>query len=423
MKVEVPYGDSGLSAALPDHALRLLPGKGSVVSDAAGAIGHAVSHPIGTGPLRGKVKKGDKIAIVINDITRPAPTREILEELFRELSPVGIPAEDIVIIVATGTHRPNGEDELRVMVGEEILNGYRIVNHNCLDGDNLVDLGPVTTARGELPVLINRLYAEADVKIVTGIITPHQGAGFSGGRKAVAPGICGFQTIQLHHFSGGSAFTPQIGKLENNSFHEEALLVAQKAGVDFMVNVVKNYTGEIVAAVAGDLVAAHEQGVKICRETWEVPVPHTFDICVISPGGFPFDIDLDISQKALSCAEMITGEGSVIVLVAECRQGIGVFERFFREAESPRDLLERFSREGFSSDRFIKAALLARASLRNPIIIVSGNISHADAKTLFLHKADSVDEALKTAAGLLNNSLSCLKVAFVPYGTSIVPVS
>lgn len=423
MIVQVPYGDSSLSGELPDHALSLIPGKGKVVNDASAAIRDAISHPVGNGRLREKVKKGDRIAIVINDITRPAPTREMLQEIFRELSSVGTGPEDVVIIVATGTHRANDEQELRGMVGDEIFNGYRIVNHDCLDQENLVDLGSITTGRGEMPVWINRLYAEADVKIVTGIITPHQGAGFSGGRKAVAPGICGFKTIQFHHFSGGSAFTPQIGKLDHNSFHEEALRAALKAGVHFMVNVVKNYRGEIVGAVAGDLVQAHEQGVKICRETWEVPVPASADICVISPGGFPFDIDLDISQKALSCAEMITREGSVIILVAECRHGIGVFERFFREAGSPRDLLERFAREGFSSDRFIKAALLARASLRNPIIVLSHNISEADARTLFLKKAASVSEAVDKASGILDQPLSRLQIAYVPYGTSIIPVS
>jgi len=188
------------------------------------------------------------------------------------------------------------------MVGKDLASRLRILNHDCTDTENLTFVGE--TDRGR-PVWVNSLITKAAVKILTGIITPHHAAGYGGGRKSVMPGVAGFDTLQQHHSFPIRPYEPASGRMKGNIFHEEAVKVARMVGVDFILNVVKTTDGQVVKAVAGELEVAHEHGVAVCEKSWRLELPHRYDVAIVTPGGYPRDINLHQSQKAISSAEMV----------------------------------------------------------------------------------------------------------------------
>lgn len=257
------------------------------------------------------------------------------------------------------------------MVGKPMFSRINIVNHNSEDDRNLLHLGE--TRRG-LSIVVNRIVAEAEVKILTGIITLHQSAGYSGGRKSIMPGVAGIQALIIHHSFPIRSYDPVLGQMHNNPFHDEALEAAQRVGVDFIINVVKNSKKEIVSVVAGDLVLAHEEGVRICDKSWKVKVQHPYDIVITSPGGYPKDFDLHQSQKAVTAAEVIVKDQGIIILVAECRDGVGKFAKWLMDAARPEDVIDAFIQHGFTPDHSSKAFMFARA-LKKCDIFKKGKVS------------------------------------------------
>ncbi|MCJ7829956.1 MAG: nickel-dependent lactate racemase, partial [Desulfobacterales bacterium] len=286
--------------------------------------------------------------------------------------------------------------EIRDMIGPNLAARLRVVNHDCEDQSNLTYLGDTESG---LPVWINSLVAGASFKILTGLIMPHHGAGYSGGRKSVMPGVAGLETLNRHHSLPIRPYHPAFGWMKGNAFHEEAVNVARKVGVDFILNVVKNTCGQVVEAVAGELEMAHEHGVARCEKSWQLDLPHPYDIVIVSPGGYPRDIDLHQSQKAMSAAEMVIEKDGVIVLVAECRDGIGKYADWLKQAARPRDVIERFECEGFTKDHSSKAFMCARALEHYTVIFFCSGIDPAELQQMFFHPALSaqaaVDEALK----------------------------
>ncbi|MCM3716377.1 nickel-dependent lactate racemase [Alkalihalobacillus oceani] len=321
-----------------------------------------------------------------------------------------MPDSAITLLVATGNHRPNTEEELKGMVGEANFSRFRIVNHNASDPEQLVYLGK--TKHG-LDVEVNRLVVEADVTITTGIITPHQTAGFSGGRKSIVPGVAGVKSLMQHHSFPIRSEEPVMGKMEHNRFHEEAVEAARKVGVDFIVNVVKNNEGHIVGVVAGDLEEAHEAGVQICRHAWELEVPELYDITIVSPGGYPKDFDMHQSQKALASAEIITKPGGSIILVAECQDGIGSFSKLMAESRDPQEVIRRFKEDGFSSQNHSsKAYMYARALAKYHIYFISGHLDPIELKKMFFVPSETIEAAYHNAKQMC---ASVPKVALLPY--------
>ena len=214
----------------------------------------ALKNPLGSKTLCEIVKrKKGKVVIVVNDITRTTPTSKLVLPMLKELMKAGIKRKDITIIVATGTHRKNTTQELEKMLSSEVIRDFNVINHDSNNPKQLKLIG--TTKRG-IPVEINKTFYEADIKILTGTIVPHQSAGYSGGRKSVLPGIAGIKTLSIHHSYPLRMIGPAMGKIEGNHFNEEAIEAAQIAGVDFILNVVQNSKKEIVKAVAGDLIKA-----------------------------------------------------------------------------------------------------------------------------------------------------------------------
>jgi len=418
MKVRIPYGDKYKEVSINKKNLigiiEALDAK--PVKDERIAIRNALNNPIHCKKINEIAKEKSNAVIVVNDITRPTPSKLLIEELSKKLNESDIKDSNIQIVVATGIHRKNSREELISMLGKENVNRFNIINHDCRDKLNIKFIGKT---KRELPIYINKIVVNADIKILTGVIVPHHSAGFSGGRKSILPGVSGYETLKIHHSFPIRPYRPVMGILDSNPFHEEALEATKMLGIDFIINVVQNSKKETVSVVAGDLDIAHKKGVEISKKICEVSIFERPDIVITSPGGYPRDIDLYQAQKAISPVENIIRENGVIILVAECRDGIGKEETlsWLKKAKDPQEVIKRFSKEGFLLGSH-KAFLFARAIMKNQIILVTENISGKDIKDMFMIKKDSLQNALIYAYKITNiNS----RVLVLPKANYIIP--
>lgn len=411
--VRFPFGEGFVDLELPVKPDLLMPDLLPGVPDELEEVRRALAEPIGSGRLSKLAAGKSSVAIVINDITRPSPTEILLTAILEELAAAGISREGVAVIVANGNHPLATEGELQAMMGpwRERL---RVVNHDAYDPGSLTYVG--TTGRG-LPVNVNSAFTGASLKILTGVITPHQSAGFGGGRKSVVPGIAGIETITKLHSFPIRPDGPVLGIIRGNRFHEEVVAAARMAGTDFIVNVVKNYRGRMVGAVAGDLEAAHLHGVGICEVSWVHKVKKAYDVVFVSPGRHPKDVDLHQAQKGLVVAEQVTRPGGTIVLIAQCPNGIGKFGRLLKEARSPEALIEDFLATGSSEDNKGKAYLFARCCRKHRVLVVSG-IAPQEIGEMFMTGFASLPEAAILAlASHPDPSVLC-----IPYAGDCVPV-
>jgi nickel-dependent lactate racemase len=414
MQVTLPYGRSGVTITLPDGSAITYPCQLPAVPDLGAEIRHAMAAPIGSPPLREVAAGKRDAAIVVNDITRPAPSREMLGSVLEELRAAGIPETAVTVVIATGNHRPNSADEIARMIGDDFAVRLRVINHNCEDESALTT---VSAPGVDIPVRVSRHVAAASLRILTGLIAPHQAAGYSGGRKSICPGVAALETIARQHSFPVRPYGPAMGWMKGNPFHEVALAVARTVGVDFILNVVKNCKGEVVHAVAGHLEAAHEAGVAVCEESWMTAFPRTYDVVIVTPGGFPRDIDLHQSQKAMSTAELVAADGAVIVLLAACADGIGKFAAWLKGAASPQAVIDRFRREGFTREHSSKAFLCARALAKHRVVVACDGIARGDLEAMFFTPAAGPQAAVDAALQMKPGG----SVLVLPYAVDCVP--
>lgn len=339
-RVTLQYGKGELELLLPSSNLtilepRFLPG----LPDEAAAFREAVRAPIGSRPLREVVQSHERLVVVIPDHTRPLPRERLLPWLFEELSHV--PAENVVIVNGTGSHRANTPAELEQMVGTAVARRYRLVNHDSRDPDTLARAG---TTRDGRPVYFNRDYVEADRRIVLGFIEPHFMAGFSGGYKGVFPAVADLDSIKHYHRAqiiGDPRST--WGVLEGNPTLEQVRANGALLPVDFLLNVTQNRRREITGFFCGEPLAAHAAGCAFARETAMVACEQPFPIVLTSNSGFPLDQNLYQAVKGMSAAAQIVADGGLILAAAECADGFpdhGSFKRFLFSHASSRALLD-----------------------------------------------------------------------------------
>jgi lactate racemase len=320
-RVEVEYGARTLELRVPPRCRVLEMGEVQPLANAREAIRRSIHQPIGCRPLpeilraAGKAPGDLAICITTSDITRPVPYKGetgILPPLLALLHESGVRRENVTLLVGTGTHRPSTTAEKVAMFGEEAAAGYRVVDHECDNDAMLVDIGKTTNGT---EVRINRLFVEADIRIATALVESHFMAGASGGRKAVCPALVSKKTIERFH-SAAFLDSPRATNLvlEGNPCHEEALQIAKKAKVDFIVNTVLNRRLELVDVFSGDLVQAHEAAVQRLRRIVAIPVDQEFDI-VLTHGGY-VGINHYQNAKAAVNALPIVKDGGIIILAA-----------------------------------------------------------------------------------------------------------
>ena len=321
MKVRIDYGQDGLDVELPEQATVLEMVATPSVEEVDARLVEALRYPLGTPSLKTLAAGRSDVCIVIADITRPVPNSVILPPMLRILEEQGIPRDKITILIGTGLHRPNEGEELIALVGEQIARDYRIINHKARDKETLVYLGDTS---GGAPIWIDKVYVDADLKIATSLIEPHLMAGYSGGRKAICPGLMGVETMRVLH--GPKLLShPHAaeGIIDGNPFHRQALEVAQRAGVDFTLNVSMNAQRQITGIFCGDLEKAHAAGVDFVAKQAVAFVDEPVDIVVTSSAGLPLDLTFYQAVKGLTAVLPIVKDGGTILIAAECAEGLG----------------------------------------------------------------------------------------------------
>lgn len=412
MKVEVGIGTSTQAVEIPDANLMDILTPNEVKYDLMGEdeVKRALANPIGSPRLKEIVKPGEKIAIITSDITRPIPTYTVMPALLDELYAAGAKPEDITLVFALGSHRCHTEEEKKHLAGDR---AYAEIH--CVDGDvnDCVHLGNTTHGT---PVDIVRVVAEADKRICLGNIEYHYFAGYSGGAKAIMPGVSTRAAIQSNH----SMMVDEkacAGNIIDNPVRKDIEEAAAICGVDFIVNVVLNEHKKIIKAVAGDVTKAHREGCAFLDTLYQKKIKERADIVIVSQGGAPKDLNLYQTQKALDNAKHAVKDGGIIILVGSCKEGLGekTFEQWITEAKEPRDLIKRV-KEDFKLGGH-KAAAIAMVLEHAKIFLVS-DMEPEFVKTIFMEPYNSVQKAFDDAFAEQGNNA---KVIVMPYGGSTLP--
>jgi len=326
-------------------------------------IRRALAEPIGAPRLGELAALASSAVVVVSDVTRPVPSYKFLPILIEELRP--LPPEAITILFALGSHRRQTPAEHLALVGEDVVaSGVRLLD---FDREDCVPCG--ATSRGT-PLAVSRTYAETDLRVATGSIDYHAFAGFSGGSKAVLPGVCASASIQANH-GMLLAETAHAGVLMGNPVREDMDEAGAIIGIDYLFNVIIDDERRIVGAVAGEFLAAHRAGCALHDARCDLRIDAPADVVVASPGGAPKDIDLYQAQKTLDNVSDAVRDGGVVVLAARCEDGLGhpVFEQWMAEMEEPADLVERIRREFVVGGH--KAAAIAGLLTRVSLFLVS----------------------------------------------------
>jgi len=396
MRYHLEYGRTGLDVELPsERVVRALTYKSAPpLENPAQDLQRVLADPNGTPPLAELARGRRDACILICDITRPVPNELILTPLLQTLQAAGIPRERITILIATGMHRPNEGQELVEMVGQRIVEGYRIENHY---GERREDHTYLGDSPRSVPIWIDTRYLQADLKITVGLIEPHFMAGYSGGRKLICPGIVSKDTIKVWH---GPEFLEHpladTGVLEGNPVHEENSWIARRAGCDFIANVVIDEKRRPLKFVAGDMEAAFGEGVEFVREIVRDTVEAPVDVVVTSSAGYPLDTTFYQCVKGMFAALPVVKEGGTIVLAASLSEGIGSseFQRVFRENDS----LDQFTGRILAGEYWVldqwQVERLATVRRKAQVKVVCEGLDAATLRGLFVEPAESVEQAV-----------------------------
>ena len=417
--VELAYGQTGLSIELPSEVTTVIsPIYHRAAVDVAATLRAALSNPIAGPPLRQVVRAGQHIAVSLCDLTRPQPRELMVRALLDELAGIARPA-DFTLFVATGTHRGNTGAELRAMLGDEIVDTMHIVNHDARDGASLVWRGRYGN---DVPVWLNRLWVQADIRITTGFVEPHFFAGFSGGPKMVAPGLAGLETVlTLHDASRIGSAQATWGICEGNPVHDDVRAIAVGTGVDFAFDVVLNREQAVVSAFGGELLAMHAAAREAVREVSMRPVPRLFDVVVTSNSGFPLDQNLYQAVKGMSAAAMVVKPGGLIICAAECRDGFpdhGSFREVLASASTAQGLLDSIASRGSTVPDQWQVQLLARVLTHARVGVHTSYLDEAQLASAHLVAVPDIAAAVQAEIAAVGHDA---RVCVLPEGPQTIP--
>ena len=412
MKIGIGYGETTQEVSLRDESVLgvLLPKQVDASINEDSVVIDSLSAPIGSLPLSQMVGKGKKVAIITSDITRPLPSYKVIPHVLKQLLEAGVKQDDVVVVFALGIHRKQTEAEMIKLVGREVYETVRCVDS---DTEDVVRMG--VTSMGTL-VDIFAPVANADVRIGIGNIEYHYFAGYSGGVKALMPGVSTREAIGNNHSMMVRDEAAQ-GKLEGNPVRmdmEEALGICP---LHFIVNVVLDEQKNIVHCVSGDVIAAHREGCKLLDDIYSVKISERADIVIASQGGYPKDLNLYQLQKALDNAKFAVKKGGIIILAGTCKEGLGedVFEEWMMSAKTHKELIERIQADFVLGGH--KAAAIAMVLEQAEIYLVS-EMEDSLVEDLFMRPFSSVQAAYEAAASNFEDAT----VIVMPYAGSVLPV-
>lgn len=417
MKIPLAYGQGHIKIELPDDRTTIIePSPIPGLPDERAAVLGALHNPIASAPLLQRIKPTDKICILFTDITRATPNDRIIPWLLDFLK--DHPRENITLLNQLGTHRPNTKAELEKMLTPEVVANWRVLNHEPENEDALVQLG--TTSDGT-PALLNRHAVEADLRIVTGFIEPHFFAGFSGGPKGLMPGVAGLRTVMsnhgVHHISSPKA---TFGVNAGNPLWEELRDIALRAGPSFLLNVTLNEQRQITNVFAGDLLQAHKTGTEFVRASAMQKVKSPFEIVVTTNSGYPLDMNLYQGVKGMSAGARILAEGGLLILAAECSEGVPTnspFDQLLTSAQSPEEILTMLATPGFVRPEQWQAQIQALIQRRAEVQIYSG-LSEDIVRACHLTPCADIGQAVQARLASLGPEA---RVAVLPQGPLTIP--
>ncbi|HHY47480.1 MAG TPA: nickel-dependent lactate racemase [Firmicutes bacterium] len=397
--LELSFDGGKCNISIPAGSLLGIPKVHDVpaIGDPVQAIIESLRNPAGSKRLKDLASPGKRVALIVPDLTRPMPLKMVVPAVLEELNLAGVDDSDITIVLALGTHRPMTHEEIRAMLGTEVLSKVRVVNHNWSDPNNLIDMG--TTQLGT-PIKVNRLVYEADLKIGIGSVKPHRSAGWSGGGKIIDPGVCGSETIGWTHWRSVDFAAQDIMGKVDNPIRREMEAVAGQVGLDFIVNVVLNRHDEIAFVSSGHFVLAHRECVEFAEKMYRVDLPGKADILISGAG--PWATDFWAAVAGLFMAEFLVRDGGTVVLAAGCPDGIApehpeILKFGYPRFEEIKALVETGQIQDLSAASHM--ALTSRILWGKQVecILVSRGIDKETATKLGLSWADSPQEAVDRA--------------------------
>ncbi len=421
MKITLPYGKDKLTVRVPDNAKMVTGQNMPPLPDPVASLRGALLSPDAGPPLSELLSPTDDVVIVHTDITRATPNRLLLPVIVSLLTEAGIPDKNITLLNATGTHRGQSKKELVEMLGRDLMERCNIIQHDALKSEDLVYAGSLESGNS---IFLNRAYMDADIRIVTGFIEPHFFAGFSGGPKALLPGIAGMQSIMDNH-SVENLNSPAAtwGVTRGNPVWEEIAAAAELAPPHFMVNVTLNSYGEITGIFSGELFEAHRIGCDFVADQSMVRLSSHADIVVTSNSGYPLDQNLYQVVKGLSAAAAITRPGGAIIMSAACSDGIpshGNFGDLLRSFPYPSDFLDFLQKNRTAQPDQWQIQLLAQLAVRYRIFISSSGLREENIGSEYFTLIDSVEVTLEN---LLREDGTGSRVALLPEGPQTIAIA
>ncbi|WP_031069808.1 nickel-dependent lactate racemase [Streptomyces sp. NRRL WC-3742] len=419
MRIRLAYGETGLDLEVDPAVTTVVePLHHPGAADETAVLRAALRRPVAGPPLRERVRPGQTVAISACDGTRPQPRHLMIPAVLAELDGIVRP-QDVVILVATGTHRGNDPDELRRMFGDEVVDHIRIVNHDARDDARLTWMG---RWGDDVPVRLNREWVEADVRITTGFVEPHFFAGFSGGPKLVAPGLAGLETVLVLH-DAKRIGDPRAtwGTTHGNPVHDDVRAIAAGTGVDFALDVVLNRDHRIVEAFGGDLLPMHAAATAAARRIAMRPVDRLFDVVVTTNAGHPLDQNLYQSVKGMSAAHTVVRPGGLIVCAAECRDGFpdhGSYREVLASAPSPQALLADIRARAVTVPDQWQVQVQARIQSSCRVVMHTSHLGDAELATAHLEQTDDI---AATVAEALAAAGPDARVCVLPEGPMTIP--
>jgi lactate racemase len=410
VRVELAYGRHGTAVEVPDGAEVILPTDGRGLTDEAAAVTAALRIPWAGPPLEELAAGADRVVVVFPDLTRPMPNRTVLPPLLAELDRCGVADDRITLLCATGTHRQATPAEMLELLGPGIVGRYDIVDHDATSSTAHVGVGEVDG----VPVLLQREYVEADLRVVTGFVEPHFFAGFSGGPKAVCPGLAASATIlEAHHprriADARATFVTRTG----NPVHDFVRAATALAPPHLSVDVAINRARQVTAVFAGPLPAAHDAACAHVESSAVRTVDAAFDLVVSTNGGYPLDRNLYQAVKGMAAAGRIVRPGGIIVMAAACEDGIpadGAFARILAAARTPADLAGAAGAPEL--DRW-QAQVLGRVLARAEVQLHTDTLDRRALPEALLMPAPDLDGAVAAALERLGTAA---RVAVLPEG-------
>ncbi|GAB5443874.1 MAG: nickel-dependent lactate racemase [Fuerstiella sp.] len=423
MAIELRYGRGVRTLQLPATARPTIIRKPRmpVIADIPAAVGGALDNCVGGSSLHALAQQAASACIAVCDITRPVPNHLFLRPIVERLVDAGIPLDRITVLVATGLHRPNEGDELAELIGDSwVLKNVRIENHFAENDLQHVALGRTQTRDTE--VLLDRRFVEADLKIVSGLVEPHFMAGYSGGRKVIAPGLAHVRTIRTFHNSDfmGNPFARSCN-FDRNPLHEEQLEIVRMLGSTFAVNTVIDEERRLSFINFGEVVASHHQAVEFVRPFCEVSVPEPYPVVVTSSAGYPLDQTYYQTVKGMVCAMDILADGGELIIVSECAEGLG--SGSFRDAQrrlvtaGPEAFLRQIALKPLADIDEWQSQMQTRPMAVGRITLVTDGLKPDECDLTGVNVTDDLNQAVASALTRQQSS----KLAVIPEGPYVVP--